>query len=99
MERAAGEKCERCWKYTTDVGSRRPLPHHLRALRRRRGRDLAWLIARLKAYAAAAAVFALDRLTKWLVEMRVSFATTYRVIPGLIRASYTRKTAAWPSAC
>jgi signal peptidase II len=37
---------------------------------------------RLKAYAAAAAVFALDRLAKWLVEMRVSFADTYTVIPG-----------------
>jgi isoleucyl-tRNA synthetase len=21
VERAAGSKCERCWKYTTDVGS------------------------------------------------------------------------------
>ena len=38
--------------------------------------------ARLKAYGIAAAVLALDRLTKWLVEQRVSFADTYRVIPG-----------------
>jgi len=37
---------------------------------------------RLKAYGAAAAVFALDRLAKWIVEMRVSFADTYTVIPG-----------------
>ena len=37
---------------------------------------------RLKAYAIAAAVFALDRLTKWIVETRVSFADTYTVIPG-----------------
>jgi signal peptidase II len=37
---------------------------------------------RLKAYTAAAAVFAVDRFTKWLVETRVSFVDTYRVIPG-----------------
>jgi signal peptidase II len=37
---------------------------------------------RLKAYAAAAAVFALDRFTKWLVEQRVSFADIFPVIPG-----------------
>ena len=37
---------------------------------------------RLKACGAAAAVFALDRLTKWIVETRVSFADDYRVIPG-----------------
>lgn len=38
--------------------------------------------ARWKAYGAAAAVFVLDRLTKWLIEARVSFADTFRVIPG-----------------
>jgi signal peptidase II len=37
---------------------------------------------RLKAYGAAAAVFALDRLAKWIVEMRFSLADTYTVIPG-----------------
>jgi signal peptidase II len=37
---------------------------------------------RLKAYGAAALVFALDRLTKWIVETRVSFVDTYKVIPG-----------------
>ena len=26
IERAAGEKCERCWKYTTDVGSDAAFP-------------------------------------------------------------------------
>jgi lipoprotein signal peptidase len=36
---------------------------------------------RLKAYAAAAAVFALDRLTKWIIE-RGSPKARYRVIPG-----------------
>ena len=37
---------------------------------------------RLKAYGAAAAVIALDRLTKWIVETRVSLADTHTVIPG-----------------
>src|SRR5947209_2774249 len=37
---------------------------------------------RLKAYSLAAAVFALDRLTKWMIETRVSFFDTYKVIPG-----------------
>jgi signal peptidase II len=37
---------------------------------------------RVRAYGIAAAVFALDRLTKWIVETRVSFSDTYRVIPG-----------------
>jgi isoleucyl-tRNA synthetase len=26
VERAAGKKCERCWKYTTDVGANPALP-------------------------------------------------------------------------
>lgn len=38
---------------------------------------------RLRAYGAAAAVFAFDRLTKWIIEARVSFFDTYRVIPGV----------------
>lgn len=37
---------------------------------------------RYKAYGAAAAVFALDRITKWVIESRVSLTDTYRVIPG-----------------
>jgi len=37
---------------------------------------------RVKAYAAAVAVFGLDRLTKWFIERHVSFVDTYRVIPG-----------------
>jgi signal peptidase II len=37
---------------------------------------------RMKAYGAAAAVFALDRLTKWVVESRVSESDVYHVIPG-----------------
>ena len=37
---------------------------------------------RLRAYGAAAAVFGLDRVAKRIVEMRVSFADTYTVIPG-----------------
>jgi signal peptidase II len=37
---------------------------------------------RLKAFGTGAAVLALDRLTKWLIETRMSFLDTYRVIPG-----------------
>lgn len=37
---------------------------------------------RILAYLAAAAVFGLDRLTKYIVETRVSFMDTYKVIPG-----------------
>jgi signal peptidase II len=37
---------------------------------------------RLKAYGTAAAVFVLDRLTKWIIESRVSFFDTHKVIPG-----------------
>jgi signal peptidase II len=38
---------------------------------------------RVKAYGIAAGVFALDRLSKWLVENNVSSMDTVRVIPGL----------------
>src|ERR1043166_9109975 len=38
--------------------------------------------ARLRAYGLAALVMAADRLTKWIIESRVSFADTYKVIPG-----------------
>ena len=38
--------------------------------------------ARLKAYGAAGLVFALDRLTKWIIDTRVSAFDTRRVIPG-----------------
>src|ERR1700686_118553 len=37
---------------------------------------------RFRAYGIAAAVFALDRLTKWIVETRLSFTDTHQVIPG-----------------
>lgn len=38
---------------------------------------------RLKAYGAAAAILALDRFTKWLIETLLSFEDTYKVVPGL----------------
>ena len=38
--------------------------------------------SRLKSYGAGAAVLALDRLTKWLIETRVSFLDAKKVIPG-----------------
>jgi lipoprotein signal peptidase len=37
---------------------------------------------RLKAYAVALAVIALDRVTKWIVETYVSAMDTLHVIPG-----------------
>jgi signal peptidase II len=37
---------------------------------------------RVKAYGTAAAVLALDRLTKWWIERHVTFLDTYRIIPG-----------------
>ncbi|HWC97591.1 MAG TPA: signal peptidase II [Candidatus Sulfopaludibacter sp.] len=37
---------------------------------------------RVKAYGAAAAVFLLDRLSKYLIETRVSESDVYKVIPG-----------------
>ena len=40
IERAAGTKCERCWKYTDDVGSDAELPTVCAAARPRCGRRL-----------------------------------------------------------
>src|SRR5215831_427495 len=37
---------------------------------------------RLKVYGAAVAVFAADRFTKWIIETRVSFLDTHKIIPG-----------------
>jgi signal peptidase II len=37
---------------------------------------------RSKAFGVALGVFALDRLTKWIIESRLSFFDTYKVIPG-----------------
>ena len=42
------------------------------------------------AYGAAAAVFALDRLTKLLVEARIGFEDTVKVIPGFFDIVYSR---------
>ena len=44
---------------------------------------------RLKAYGAAGAVLLLDRLTKWIVETRVSFLDTLKVIPGFFDIVHT----------
>jgi signal peptidase II len=44
--------------------------------------DTGMVDIRWKAYGVSAAVFALDRLTKWFVDTHVSFFDTYRVIPG-----------------
>jgi signal peptidase II len=45
---------------------------------------------RYKAYAAAAAVCALDRITKWMVETWVSMVDTYSVIPGFFAIVHTQ---------
>jgi signal peptidase II len=37
---------------------------------------------RVKAYGLAAGVVLLDRLTKWIIETRLTFFDTYKVIPG-----------------
>jgi signal peptidase II len=37
---------------------------------------------RVKAYGVAAGVLALDRLTKWIIESRLTFFDTYKIIPG-----------------
>jgi signal peptidase II len=37
---------------------------------------------RYKAYGVSVLIFAMDRLTKWIVEQRVSFFDTHKVIPG-----------------
>lgn len=44
---------------------------------------------RLKAYAIAAAVFAADRVTKWLIETHVSFLDSLQIIPGLFEIVHT----------
>jgi signal peptidase II len=45
---------------------------------------------RLKAYSTAAAVVALDRFTKWIVETRVSLVDSFRVIPGFFDIVHTQ---------
>ena len=37
---------------------------------------------RLKAFGTATAVFVLDRVTKWIIETRLSFFDQHKVIPG-----------------
>lgn len=44
---------------------------------------------RLKAYAIAAGVFAVDRLTKWLIETHVSFLDSLQIIPGFFEIVHT----------
>ena len=41
-------------------------------------------------YALAAIVFALDRLTKWIIEARVSVLDTHTVIPGFFDIVHAR---------
>ena len=45
---------------------------------------------RWKAYGMAGLVLLLDRLTKWLIETRVSFLDSYRVIPGFFEIVHSQ---------
>ena len=47
--------------------------------------DLRW-----KAYGTAGLVLLLDRLTKWVIETRVSFLDSYRVIPGFFEIVHSQ---------
>ena len=47
--------------------------------------DLRW-----KAYGMAGLVLLLDRLTKWVIETRVSFVDSYRVIPGFFEIVHSQ---------
>ena len=54
--RAPGTKCERCWKYTEDVGSDAELPDCVRGVRRKPcGRSLGVLWAVVRAFSRVAA--------------------------------------------
>jgi signal peptidase II len=46
--------------------------------------------SRLLAYSTAAGVFALDRLTKWLIETHVSLRDTHVIIPGFFNIIHSR---------
>lgn len=45
---------------------------------------------RVQAYGIAAAAFALDRLTKWIIETRMSVLDTIHVIPGFFDIVHSR---------
>ena len=84
VERASGPKCERCWKYTTMSApiprfptvcascagsSMRPRSDESSVeCIAREARQSPWLTRASSAFALAAGVFALDRVTKRLVE-------------------------------
>jgi len=45
---------------------------------------------RYRPYALSAAIFVLDRLTKWWIESHVSFYDVYKVIPGFFQIVHTQ---------
>ena len=47
---------------------------------------------RLRLFGVAAAIFALDRLTKWLIETRVPRWETVPVIPGFFQIVHSSNT-------
>ena len=94
-----GVKCERCWKYTTDVGSVAELPTVCAACAAARRGDRGKLNVatpgRLSAWRRS--VFVLDRVTKLLVEANMATADVYTRHSGLLQHRSTRRTAAWSS--
>ena len=88
VERAQpGRKCERCWKYTEDVGSSAELADRLRRLRGGYARDREWGARAVASsrLALSLGVFALDRWTKRIVETRFSPFDTKRRDPRLLQ--------------
>ncbi len=54
-------------------------------------RSTPWLMpARWKGYSLAIVLFALDRLTKWVIEENVSLTDSYSVIPGFFDIVHTQ---------
>ena len=92
--RAEGVKCERCWKYTTDVGSVAELPTVCAACAAARRRDR-WRTecrARLTAYGIAAMlVRAGPRHEAAGPGVPGRRRTSTRVIPGFFNIVYTRE--------
>ena len=51
-------------------------------------------ITRTRAYSIALAIFALDRLTKWIIESRMPEYSSFSVIPGFFDIVHARNTGA-----
>ena len=94
--RADGEKCERCWNYTTDVGSDADVARHLRTLQRPRARDprrrrtrhelpSARSRRRWPYFVIAGVVLGLDQATKIMAHAQLRGASVGRGRPRLLQ--------------